>query len=804
MARRERGVEAAAGDGGHAASRARSRSTGSGPAPRQTAFGDVIKALQQGLSERQGQLQAGRQQPADRARDGDRRRPSARHGRHRPAGLRQAARAAGPPEADHVREVGDQRRTSRRRGSSSARSAASCTRSSSRRPTSRCSGTTCPPSRRPASRRRRRGRSCSRTRRRSRRRARRPTRSAAPTAGRSPTCSRTSTCARSAPAKYDALARAQDQVDRPVGDDGAEDDGADHRRLGEPRGRHERARCSTGSTTRSRTRSRRPPKAAMVFEGDFVGGVITSSTKAKAKTGFNAFPFPSITPGPERGRGRDRAATCSSRSATHPAIEAFVKFLATAPAAEAWAKHGGFGTGNKNVPASIYPDAITRATEAPIGQAKSVVFDMSDEQPAVVRRDHRPGRVGHLPEVPEEPEERHRDPEASSRRPRRRRTRRASSALSAGGIAAEPPVAAAPPPAAEPGRLGRYLTGAIFLAPAALRARRVDGLSGRLHDHPQLLRPAAATSARWVGIDNYKTLFTTSTLHDGDQEQRDLGRGRAGVRHRDRPDLRRAHRARALGGRVQDGRLPADGDLRVRDRRDVADHVPAGPEPRRDQRARQGAVGRRSAPPACSRAALAVDARRCSRRRGGPRPEDAAASGRRRAARADRDRARPRCRRARSRRSTPAPKPGDIVGTSGATSSRAAASRAWSSRASSGCPGVTVELRSTTGKTVQTTTIGRRRHVRLHEGRRRARTRPAIGGGDVREAVRRLLVARAEPDHAVAPDRLHLDLGRLRDGRDRRRPRRDAARRARGRAHRRRDRVAGRSAASPCRCSRRC
>ena len=36
----------------------------------------------------------------------------------------------------------------------------------------------------------------------------------------------------------------------------------------------------------------------------------------------------------------------------------------------------------------------------------------------------------------------------------------------------------------------------------------------------------------WVGIDNYKRLFTTSTLDDGDQEQRDLGRGRAGVRHR--------------------------------------------------------------------------------------------------------------------------------------------------------------------------------------------------------------------------------------------------------------------------------
>ena len=123
-----------------------------------------------------------------------------------------------------------------------------------------------------------------------------------------------------------------------------------------------------------------PPKAAMVFEADFVGGVITSSTKAKPNTGFNTFTWPAITPGPNAGAveiGGDLFVTFRDT----PAIEAFVKFLATAPASEAWAKQGGFGTGNKNVPASIYPDAITKATEAPIGTAKSVVFDMSDNQP---------------------------------------------------------------------------------------------------------------------------------------------------------------------------------------------------------------------------------------------------------------------------------------------------------------------------------------------------------------------------------------------------------------------------------------
>jgi alpha-glucoside transport system substrate-binding protein len=124
-----------------------------------------------------------------------------------------------------------------------------------------------------------------------------------------------------------------------------------------------------------------PPKGAMVFEGDFVAGVILSSTKAKPKTGFDATPFPAITPGANASAveiGGDLFVTFRD----NPAIEAFVKFLASADAAKAWAKLGGFGTGNKNVPTSIYPDAITRATEAPIGQAKAVVFDMSDEQPA--------------------------------------------------------------------------------------------------------------------------------------------------------------------------------------------------------------------------------------------------------------------------------------------------------------------------------------------------------------------------------------------------------------------------------------
>ena len=98
-----------------------------------------------------------------------------------------------------------------------------------------------------------------------------------------------------------------------------------------------------------------PPKAAIVFEGDFVAGVILSSTKAKAEYRLQRRPVP-VDHARRRRRARSRSrATCFVTFRDNPAIEAFVKFLATAPAAEAWAKHGGFATGNHNLNPSVYP-----------------------------------------------------------------------------------------------------------------------------------------------------------------------------------------------------------------------------------------------------------------------------------------------------------------------------------------------------------------------------------------------------------------------------------------------------------------
>ena len=123
-------------------------------------------------------------------------------------------------------------------------------------------------------------------------------------------------------------------------------------------------------------------KGAMVFEGDFVAGVILSSTKAKAGTGFNVTPFPVVKAGSSGSNGVEIGGDLFVTFRDTPAIRAFVNYLASPEAATVWAKQGGFSTGNHNVKPSVFPDAITRATATPVLQAKSVVFDMSDQQPS--------------------------------------------------------------------------------------------------------------------------------------------------------------------------------------------------------------------------------------------------------------------------------------------------------------------------------------------------------------------------------------------------------------------------------------
>jgi maltose-binding protein MalE len=121
------------------------------------------------------------------------------------------------------------------------------------------------------------------------------------------------------------------------------------------------------------------PKAAMVYEGDFVATSIQSSTKAVVGTDAKIFPFPQIgTAKPGVETGGDAAVAFTDDKATM----ALMKFLATPAAGSVFAKTGGFLSPNKSVPLSDYPNDITKTMEQQLQAAgNNVVFDMSDQAP---------------------------------------------------------------------------------------------------------------------------------------------------------------------------------------------------------------------------------------------------------------------------------------------------------------------------------------------------------------------------------------------------------------------------------------
>ena len=122
------------------------------------------------------------------------------------------------------------------------------------------------------------------------------------------------------------------------------------------------------------------PAAAMVFEGDFVAGIISGTTRAVLGVDADVFPFPAIgQPGPMVVAGGD-AAVLMRRSA---AGDALVRYLATPQAAAIWAAAGGFVSPDINLGLSVYPDAISRTIAASLLEAgDNFRFSLSDLTPA--------------------------------------------------------------------------------------------------------------------------------------------------------------------------------------------------------------------------------------------------------------------------------------------------------------------------------------------------------------------------------------------------------------------------------------
>jgi alpha-glucoside transport system substrate-binding protein len=125
------------------------------------------------------------------------------------------------------------------------------------------------------------------------------------------------------------------------------------------------------------------PRAAMVYEADFVRNFLPAATLARSGAGraldARFFDFPTVTGGRPGAAvvGGDVAVTFSGAA---PA-QRLMRYLATAAAAEPWARAGGFLSPNRAVGPHAYPDALTRRAAATLAAATTVRFDLSDLQP---------------------------------------------------------------------------------------------------------------------------------------------------------------------------------------------------------------------------------------------------------------------------------------------------------------------------------------------------------------------------------------------------------------------------------------
>jgi alpha-glucoside transport system substrate-binding protein len=116
------------------------------------------------------------------------------------------------------------------------------------------------------------------------------------------------------------------------------------------------------------------PRASIVFEADFVAGVIAESTSATVGQDARVFPFPRIGATPAVVSGGDMVVALTDE----PATAALMQFLASSEAASIWAAHGGFVSPNREVEMGVYPDDTMRQIAEELVGAESLRFDMSD------------------------------------------------------------------------------------------------------------------------------------------------------------------------------------------------------------------------------------------------------------------------------------------------------------------------------------------------------------------------------------------------------------------------------------------
>ncbi len=139
------------------------------------------------------------------------------------------------------------------------------------------------------------------------------------------------------------------------------------------------------------------PKAAMVFEGDFVTSEITANssnyaggttaaggaactTDASKTPCYNFFDFPAPAANSANKGAVQGAGDVAIMLKDTPQSEALMKYLAGPQGASIWAHLGGFASPNNKVPSNSYPDSVTQADAKALVNATGFVFSLDDLQ----------------------------------------------------------------------------------------------------------------------------------------------------------------------------------------------------------------------------------------------------------------------------------------------------------------------------------------------------------------------------------------------------------------------------------------
>ncbi|MBU7598240.1 extracellular solute-binding protein [Streptomyces sp. P38-E01] len=125
------------------------------------------------------------------------------------------------------------------------------------------------------------------------------------------------------------------------------------------------------------------PKAAMVYEGDFVGGIAKDQFDRTLGEDAKFFPFPAVGKGDAPVVSGGDAAVVLKDGKNQKAGMKLLEYLATPEAAAIWAEAGGFLSPNKELDLESYSDETTQAAAKELVDAGDTVrFDLSDQAPA--------------------------------------------------------------------------------------------------------------------------------------------------------------------------------------------------------------------------------------------------------------------------------------------------------------------------------------------------------------------------------------------------------------------------------------